>query len=159
MKRDLLWGPIDLSAKPVAATEHFVVMGATGSGKSLLIKRLLRGALNSPPGLVNRALIYDPKQEMVSELQSLGVRAGRVRILHPFDDRACCWDMAVDIKTPIEARQLATTLIPEKQGSKGGDSFFTDACRDLLSGVILTLARCAPNPQAWTFRDVILAML
>lgn len=165
--KELAWGPIILTHKPQAATEHFVVMGATGSGKSLLIKNLMAGALSSLPGegqtagQRNRAVVYDPKQEMVSTLGRLGLSEETgLRILHPFDTRAYCWDMARDISSPIEARQVATLLVPDTAGTSGGsENFFTDACRDLLAGVMLTFSMCAPNPASWTFRDVILCML
>lgn len=143
--------------------EHRLVIGASGSGKSTIINLALQTVISDPSV---RALVYDPKQELVPFLYGLrgfawqqGVLHSSVKILHPFDVRAVAWDMALDIYSPISARQLATILVPDAETSPGTDGFFTSAVRDILTGVLLAFIRCSPNPNAWTFRDVLLALL
>jgi len=146
-------------------TEHFLVVGASGSGKTTIINNLMASAMQ--PGVTRQALVYDPKQEIVPLLYSLNqcsaeaVASGKapVRLLNPFDKRCCAWDMAADIDSPVAARQLATILVPDGASESGGETFFTNAVRDILAGVIMVLMECVPNPKAWTFRDVVLAML
>lgn len=152
----LPWGGVKLPVE--YATEHFLALGATGSGKTVLINILMRDVLPKLPTNGSRALIYDAKQDVVSALEGMGL-GGRYRILHPFDRRSYAWDMAQDIVDPVSARQLATILVPdEDEPGSGNTGFFTNAVRDLLTGVFLVFINCA-RPGQWTFRDVILAML
>ena len=156
MGQRLRWG-IDV-LPPRYAEEHFLVTGTTGSGKTVLINMLLKSSLEA--GTEARALIYDPKQEVLPIVYNLISSADRVRVLHPFDLRGCAWDLAADIDGPVSARQFATILIPEKASSgSGSESFFTEAVRDLMTGVLLAFINCVPTAKAWTFRDVILTML
>ena len=155
----MLWGGLELH--PRYATEHFLVSGATGSGKTILINILLNNVLGDGRGRRRRALIYDPKQEMVPVLYGLGV-GPRIRILHPFDQRSSAWDMAHDIDSPVAAREVATILVPEAAEGTASDSFFINAVRDLLTGVLLAFINCVPLPHEdaqWTFRDVLLTLL
>lgn len=150
----LVWGPFRID--PVYATEHFLVAGTTGSGKTVLINMLMKSALQHGPP--RRAVLYDSKQELAPLLDGMGLRS-RTRLLHPYDTRSCAWDMARDITGPLSARQMATILVPEESGARENSAFFTDAVRDLLTGVFLAFIRCMPNKEAWTFRDVVLTML
>jgi type IV secretory pathway TraG/TraD family ATPase VirD4 len=168
----ILWGNVGVRVKD--ANTHFMVVGATGSGKTTFINRILWSLFEfRDSGLSKkfRALIYDPKQDMVpyvygmSERQEQDKQKGnldpaRIRILHPFDTRSYAWDIAKDIDDPISARQVATILVPESSGKSAaeGDAFFDNAVRDLLTGVILSFINCS-DAGKWTFRDVILAML
>ena len=151
----LIWGPYSL---PVAdGTQHFLVSGTTGSGKTILIDLLMRSLLTSPRMRDNRALIYDAKQEAIPKLKALGL-SDRVRVLHPFDARCSPWDVASDIDDPLSARQFAQILIPETERQGGSSSFFDDACRDIVAVTVLTLSLCTPDKK-WTFRDLLLALL
>jgi type IV secretory pathway TraG/TraD family ATPase VirD4 len=145
------------------ATEHFLAVGASGCGKTTLINNLLETVCQYPP----KAIIYDPKQEIVPLLyrtfkeskESIDAGGNTVRILHPLDTRCSAWDMARDIDGPVSARQLASILVQDTDTGRPTESFFTDATRDLLTGVILSFVECVPNAQKWRFRDVLLAMM
>lgn len=150
------WGKILLN--PETVTEHFLVTGMTGSGKTKIINILMNSVLPNSKGRGTKAVVYDPKQDVVSYLFGMGL-GDRIRLLHPFDKRGRAWNMAQDIDSPVSARQLATILVPEGKNSQASESFFTDAVRDLLYGVLLSFIKCVPNPGTWTFRDVVLAML
>jgi len=153
---DLIWG--DQQIEPPFGTEHFLVVGASGSGKTTIINRMLRSVFTS--GFRFRSMIYDPKQEVLPYLYGLTMsQTGRVKVLHPFDTRSCAWDLAEDLNGPVSARQFATNLITDDEEGPGSESFFTNAVRDLLTGIILSFINCVPNPKSWTFRDLILTML
>ena len=58
------WGPYNLPSE--AAPEHFLFLGSTGSGKSVLIKMLMRSALDGAAMREGtRAVVYDAKQDIL----------------------------------------------------------------------------------------------
>ena len=143
--------------------QHYLVVGASGSGKSTLLNHMMQSVISDPEV---RALVYDPKQELVPFL--LGIRGfdrtspkfgSSISILHPFDSRGMAWDMAADVDDVIGARQLATILVPDPVQGGSSEGFFTNAVRDILSGVLLAFIECVPNAKSWTFRDVLLTLL
>lgn len=163
-RRDIKW--LDFEAfHRKHATEHFLVTGASGSGKTTVINHLMASVLQQ--GAHARALVYDPKQEIIPLLDMLrGVQrddeqplSGEVRILNPFDLRCSAWNMALDIDNAVSARQLATILVPDSESETGSASFFTHATRDILTGVLIAFIECVPRKGVWTLRDVLLTML
>lgn len=137
-----------------SACGHLAVVGATGSGKTLLQRLLMQTVL---PGVGRdsgrRALIYDAKQDMMSLLAGMGIHAP-VYLLNPLDARSVAWDMAEDITSPAAALQAATLLIPK--ASHDANPFFSNAARHLLYGVLLALILKAP--RRWTLRQVVLIL-
>lgn len=143
-----------------AATQHFLAVGTTGSGKSLVQRLLMKSALlEIKPGADKRALILDAKNDTVSFLDRIGSTCP-VYTLNPFDGRSgrpipVAWDIAADITSASRALNLAAALIPaEKSGS---NRYFTDAARMVVSGVIESLI--AHSPGKWTFADLVLTTL
>lgn len=134
------------------ATGHFLAIGATGSGKTTILRLLMQTALRLI-GVVTdlRALIYDAKQDVIPLLVAICPKA-RIVTTHPFDARSARWDMARDIQDPTVAIEIAFTLIPHD-----GDSqpFFPNAARHLLYGVMLSLMLTG---QPWTFGTLIRVM-
>lgn len=139
-----------------AAWDHYLLLGATGSGKTTFLLILMYSVL-AKKSLPPRALIYDPKREFLPFVDGMG-RLDDAIILNPLDARCSAWDMARDIVDPIAARELASILTPEDE-ARGDNRFFDRAVRDVLACVIMTFVKCAPNEGSWTFRDVILASL
>lgn len=144
--------------------EHYLVVGASGSGKSTIINHVLHTVVSDPDV---RALVYDPKQELVPFLYGIRPFTPRgknlstsVILLHPFDVRGAAWNMAADFDSSISARQLATILVSDTESNgRSSDSFFTSAVRDILAGVLLAFIECVPKQGKWTFRDVLLTLL
>jgi hypothetical protein len=95
-----------------AASGHLAIVGATGSGKTLLQRLTMQSMLpRIGTGLDQRALIYDAKQDVISLLAGMRINAP-VHLLNPLDARAVAWDMAADITSPAAALQAAALLIP-----------------------------------------------
>lgn len=137
-----------------AAYGHIAIVGATGSGKTLLQRLLMQSVLPRIGARLNeRALLYDAKQDMVSLLAGMGVHAP-VHLLNPLDARAVAWDMAADITSPAAALQAASLLIPK--AAQDANPFFSNAARHLLHGVLMALTSKAP--KRWTLRHVILIL-
>ena len=66
-------------------SKHFLLMGTTGTGKSVAIRELLRGA----EGRGDRAIIADPDGGFLSRFYD---SAWGDIILNPFDARSAAWD-------------------------------------------------------------------
>ena len=136
------------------ATTHFAIVGATGSGKTIMIRSMMESVLSRiGTGQDSRAIIYDAKRDMIPILVGQG-RGEHIISLHPFDERGSAWDMSKDITSPAAADQAATVLIPQEKASSS--PFFTDAARALMTGVMTVFIRkCS---EKWTFRDVIVTL-
>ncbi len=134
------------------ASGHIAIVGATGSGKTILQRLLLQSVLpRIRKGGTTRALVYDAKQDM------LGILAGMapdcpIHILNPLDQRAVAWNMAADITSPASALQMAHSLVPEAKNDNS--PFFANAARHLLNGVLTSFMLHAP--ASWTFRHLLL---
>lgn len=147
---ELLWGRMPIPS--YEATGHFAAIGATGSGKSTILRLLMQSALPEI-GVANdtRALIYDAKQDVMPLLAAICPNA-RVVTSHPFDDRGARWEMSEDCQEPTVAIEIAFTLIPHD-----GDSqpFFPNAARHIVYGVMLSfMLTGAP----WTFGTLVRAL-
>jgi Type IV secretion-system coupling protein DNA-binding domain len=154
------WGGVMVPSRPLPL--HFLAVGATGSGKSLLMRlvaqsafatvRTATGAWFSRAGQDVRALVYDAKLDQFPAFA--GMKASLpTKTLHPFDARGVAWDIAADCTGPAVADQIADILIPD--ANEGQNTYFTVAARHLLSGVIRAYMMVAPG--RFTFRDVVLA--
>ena len=152
------WGTEYLSA--TSATTHFLTVGTTGAGKTLLLNGLMNSVLSTLgqprcDGLPRdrRALIYDAKSDLMGTLSTMATC--RIVTLHPFDARGAAWDLARDITTPSAALQAAALLMPQERAGSS-NPFFALAAQNLLRGVLLALMQCAGS--RWTLRDVVLAL-
>lgn len=148
----LPWGACRLPS--ATAVLHWLVVGTTGSGKTLTLRLLMQDVLRLiTPGSDARALVYDAKRDALPLLAGMGLSCP-VKTLNPLDERGVAWAIARDCTTPATAQQIAEVLVPDLD--EGGNAFFAKAVRDLLSGVLVALHLAAP--RAWTLRDVVLAM-
>lgn len=132
---------------------HLMVIGSSGSGKSITLRLLMQGCLPQvSPVTPCRAIVFDPKRSSYSDLLGMDI-AAEIIILNPFDGRACSYDLAKDFKTPTHFEALAQLLIPDRKG--GTDPIWFLAPRRLVVGVLELLAQNAPD--RWRFSDLIRA--
>lgn len=142
------------------STQHFLAVGTTGSGKSLVQRLLMRDVLPKlEPGSDRRAVILDAKNDMPAYLRHIGVTC-HVYSLNPFEGRASfpkavAWDVASDITSSARALNLAGALIPSQDGDN--NRYFTDAARQVVAGVIESFIR--HSPLEWTFADLVYTSL
>ena len=133
------------------ALNHFLVVGATNTGKSLIQRMLMQSALkNIGKGQDQRAIVFDAKQDVLSKLAGMNLSCP-TKTFDPFDRRGYAWDMAADITTLTDAQTVAENLVPVDEHAN--QKFFDDSVRSLFQEVIVTFIDTAPG--AWTFPDVI----
>ncbi len=147
---------------------HFCVAGATGSGKTVMLRLLMQSVLplvRAQPD--TRALVYDAKRELHQIIYGI-LKAHRelpgsgentrpedwVRTLDPFDTRCYAWNMGADVTSAPSALEIASILAPVDKND--ANPFFLNAGRDILCGVMRSFIRAG---QPWTLRDVLLATM
>lgn len=137
---------------------HTAVIGSTGAGKTIILKHLMASILPAPvqEGTLSfRAVIYDPKRELIPFLNGLGISDQQIIVTHPFDARSAAWNLAKDFVEPAQIEELAEILVP-KSTAKHVDSsneFFADTSRIIFQDVIYGLIEVQPND--WDLRDVV----
>jgi len=145
-----VWGGLDLPWNKDAP--HSVFIGSPGTGKTLLLRMLMRSVLFDAKGkLAARALVHDPKREMYPVLRGMGVSDDDIRIVHPLEARATPWNIAADFRTREQALELAHALIRDSE-SRGQNEFFYNGARSVVQGVITVLQEKAPC--RWTLNDL-----
>lgn len=85
---------------------HFLVQGATGSGKSVLMRGLAYSALKRG----DRAIFLDPNGDMYSKFG----RPGDV-VLNPYDQRTKGWSFFNEIRADYDFHRYALSLVPRGQ--------------------------------------------
>ena len=114
--------------------EHFLIDGATGTGKSMAIRSLLR-QIQARGDL---AVVVDPECEYVSEFHR--PERGDL-ILNPVDERCPYWSPWLELSEryyQADAAMLAASLIPEpaRGYESGSDHFFRQSSRTLLESLL-----------------------
>lgn len=150
-----VWGSRLVSLKK--AREHFLIHGTTGAGKTSIIRLLMQSsfAKKNAKGIRMRAVISDPKRELVPILKGMGVEMP-IHILNPFDQRSVSWAVSKDITDDARAITFAHMLVPEVGNKSGNEhSYFVPVTRQLIAEMVRVLNFYAP--RKWMLRDLILA--
>lgn len=126
---------------PVKAEyEHTLIVGGTGSGKSVAI----HGLIDTIKARGDSAIIYDPEGEFIRA----HYREGVDMIFNPFDARSVDWSPYMDLSDLTHWQSSAADLFPDP---KTGDPYWTLATRTIYAyaGWLLgttTRARHGRNP-------------
>lgn len=146
------WGGAEIPLRRMEP--HYLLLGTAGSGKTLSLRLLMQAVLAiRRGGLRARAVVYDAKREFYTVLTGMGIPPEAIVILNPADSRSAAWDLAKDIQTKDDARNIAITLVPNP-GQQGKENpFFGEAVQGLLTAVMWALHRRSPG--AWTLLDVL----
>jgi type IV conjugative transfer system coupling protein TraD len=123
-------------------TEHVLLVGAPGTGKTNLIVTMLAGIRASG----KRAIVYDAAGTFVEKFY----RPQFDTILNPLDQRTATWSPWVDVPREYHYDQIAESTIPDKSG----DPFWAKAARGTLVAVLRKLAQ-----QKHTFVSLLLDRL
>lgn len=114
-------------------TRHVLVVGGTGSGKSTAIKPLIDKVVASG----EQMLLFDPKSEFTEGF-------AKPAIIAPWDSRSLSWDIANDMRNPLDMRRFAATVIRESQ-----DPMWSNASRQLLVGLMIYLRATRGTDWGW----------
>lgn len=149
-KDDVLLNWAGLPLPERFSSGHFFIIGAVGSGKTVLMRLLLQSILpRIKPGSGWRAIINDPKKEVMGMIASMAIHC-RVVNLNAADLRSYAWAIAKDINTPAAATQLSHCFV--KDEGNGENAFFVRSARDLLEGVVVALI--ITQPGKWTLSQL-----
>ncbi len=102
-------------------TEHMMIVGTTGTGKSNCLHHLLQQIRARG----DRAIIIDTTGSLVSKFY----KEDHDKLLNPLDERSSNWDLWSECKEPYHYTELAQSLIPES----GSDPIWWTSARKLFS--------------------------
>jgi hypothetical protein len=118
-------------------SSHFLIVGDSGTGKSVLIRQLLQQL----EARGETAIVYDPALEYTGQFYT---PARGDLILNPLDLRCPFWTPGDEWRHEAETLTLATSLFPDRHHD---NTFFTEAPRRIFAH-LLTL-RPGPDELAW----------
>ncbi len=130
-ERDPAWSLAGIPFPPRSETQHTIVSGTTGSGKTVLISDLV----SQVRAKGERCVIYD---KMGSYTRAFFDPARDV-LLNPLDARAPRWSPFLEARNPRDFDMMAAALIPQQRDS--ADPFWVTAARQLFSHGAAVLAR------------------
>jgi len=105
---------------------HIAIMGASGTGKSILLRQFLRQVQQRG----DAAIVYDPAGEFTAEFYD---EDRGDTILNPLDRRCPYWPPAEELATNSEALTLAESLFPDTNSQ---NQFFVQAPRKIFAHLL-----------------------
>jgi type IV secretory pathway TraG/TraD family ATPase VirD4 len=123
-------------------SSHLLIMGDSGTGKSALIRQLLRQLEDRG----DTAIVYDPALEYTPQFYT--PERGDV-ILNPIDARSPYWSPGDELRHEAEALTLATSLFPDRVNE---NPFFTEGPRRIFAH-LLTFRPTAAELALWLCHD------
>jgi len=139
-------GYYNIAGVPVAAGKealNFSVVGATGTGKSVLIGDLIEQVRSRG----RRMIIHDPTGQYAERF----FRPGHDLLLDPFDERCVAWNLLADVPHPSTAHALAEALIEDVAGEP---RFWRGAARRVLADIFVHLTEIG-NSSMQDLHDVL----
>ena len=104
-------------------TQHTIVSGTTGSGKTVLISDLVAQIR----GRGERCVIYDKMGSYTATFFD----PARDVLMNPLDARAPCWSPFLEARNPRDFDMMAAALIPQQKDTV--DPFWVTAARQLFA--------------------------
>ncbi|MQM39306.1 hypothetical protein KBTX_03330 [wastewater metagenome] len=131
-------------------TRGIMLSGSVGAGKTVIIQHLIESILAQPG---TRLLVHDLKGDFTATLPALTREAGGgLGLVAPWDARSMRWSVAADIRSPADARELASRLIPPDDTGGTGAQWAQGAAM-ILGGLVVSLARRSRG--RWTWADLL----
>jgi type IV secretory pathway TraG/TraD family ATPase VirD4 len=118
-------------------SQHIMIMGDTGAGKTTLIFQLLRQIEERG----EMAIVYDPAGEFTKAFYN---REREDKILNPLDARCPYWGPYEELRTKAEAATLAKSLYQPSDSQR--DEFFTKTPQKIFAQLLQK--PCTPKELA-----------
>lgn len=118
-------------------TQHLLITGGTGSGKTNCLHHILPQVRT----LGQKAIIIDTTGIFVERYYREGVDI----ILNPFDDRSSQWHPWVECQERLDYEALAESFIPQSYSEL--ENYWRIAARSLLSSLLLKTAQTKSNSE------------
>ncbi|WP_375210949.1 type IV secretion system DNA-binding domain-containing protein [Hyphococcus sp.] len=129
---------VDALAIPRAyEPQHFMFLGASGTGKTQLYLRLLAGAREAG----HKAVIYDINGTFVEKFYD----PARDTILNPMDERCAPWDLWSEVDAGTDYDRLALSLFPDRNLR---EPFWSQAARAVFAAVAQKIMEDARDRDA-----------
>lgn len=131
------------------ATTHFLYVGETRSGKSLLMSIFL--PILAYPG--KRALIYDYAGNFYGKLLAIGIHSDRIINLNPFHADCYEWLLCKDLTNESIQYDFAVRLFPVS----GSEAFFSEYAAGFVAAAMQTLMRAAKDAgvePSWGLKEL-----
>ena len=117
---------------------HVVVAGATGSGKTVTMRQLLRQiAKRGEP-----AIVMDPEGEFVSEFYD---PARGDHLLNPLDRRSRYWNPWAECERPEDIEAQAASLFPITPQTGDASRYYREAARRIYADMLETMVEKDPR--------------
>ncbi|MGA3050212.1 MAG: type IV secretion system DNA-binding domain-containing protein [Terracidiphilus sp.] len=126
---------------------HTLIIGATGSGKSVAIRGSIVTIAERAKHTGERMIIADPDGGYAANF--FNEKRGD-RILSPFDPRSAKWAMFKEISRPYDADNIAAALVPDPGGDAGE---WARKARIVVSSAVEALAR-TPGAESCDLYEV-----
>jgi len=127
LKKHKLAGKLEVAGVPLidgAETEHLLVSGSPGTGKSTTIHKLMQQIRARG----DRALVYSPSGDFIEWFYKDGDT-----VLNPFDSRCPQWNLFDEVEMENHPANIAAAIIAEKPRE---DPFFTPNGRRVIAALI-----------------------
>lgn len=138
-KTDLPIGQLKMPTD--AETKHCLVIGRTGTGKTVLLSQVIERLRERG----EKAIIYDSKGDYLSMFYD----KDRDLIFNPLDARSLGWSVFSEVATTMDIDAIAASLIPPSISNQ--DPFWQAAARDVFAGIMYCChaAGAKKNKDIW----------
>jgi len=141
------WGPFQTTDKD--SESHYLGLGTTGSGKTLLLRLLQQSVLPLVgQGRGYHALVYDAKQDQLPIIAGY-CDPSHIKLFNAYDARSVAWDIAKDVTRSPVAMETAFTLFPDVSDNS---PFFRNAARHCSWGIMCSFTL---SKLDWSFADLL----
>ncbi len=122
--------------------KHFLIVGAPGSGKSVLLKPVIDQIKTRD----EKMIIHDFKGDMLTKFYNPLTDF----IFNPLDERCLGWNIWNDIKNELDISSIAASLFV---ATNKEDPFWNDAARDVFEAVMIYLYKNdkKTNKDIWEY--------
>jgi len=132
-------------------TKHILIMGTTGTGKSVLFNQIIarvRGRIRTHR-TAEKMIVYDVKGEFLSK--HFEPEADN-KVFYPFDARSLRWSFFNELRSPPDF-EIISQVVFKPPRETHADPFWNNAAKDVFAAGLrfLHAQGCRTNADIWNF--------